>query len=355
MEGDVIHPIWFKNPESVTELYGENSYPSTEFASFRIHWLLQPSSSSLAAVRHFLNVIRKGIAIYKETPYDCILCYSHMSNALCGVVIKLFTRSRLVVQIVNEPHNNYLKQEPKLSVKNFILHLYGFSCAYISALASDRLLYIVPNMLKRFPLLRGLPATICPDVPPVPVSDSPPVDESFILSMGYPWYRKGYDVLILAFRKIFSRYPDVKLKIVGFIPDKTYLKRLAGDCESISIMDAVPHTVALDLIRSCTVFAMPSRSEGMGRVLIEAMRYGKPCVGTDTGGIPHMIRDGETGFIVPVDDVDALANKIAELLDNPTLRCEFGEKAKAIADVEFTVDAYVDGMTEAIRLATERA
>ena len=76
---------------------------------------------------------------------------------------------------------------------------------------------------------------------------------------------------------------------------------------------------------SADVFVIPSRTEGLPVVLLEAMSAGLPTVATVVGGIPEVIEDGVDGFLVPPNDVEQLSRKILELLGNAILRTQFRE------------------------------
>ena len=86
-----------------------------------------------------------------------------------------------------------------------------------------------------------------------------------------------------------------------------------------------------EVMRALDVFVLPSLNEGMGRVVVEAMASGKPVVAADVGGIPDMVRNGETGFLVDPRDPGAMRAAIEKLIDDPTLRAAMGEKGRKAA------------------------
>lgn len=92
-----------------------------------------------------------------------------------------------------------------------------------------------------------------------------------------------------------------------------------------------------DLYQASDIIVVPSLCpEALGLTNIEAGACRKPVVATRVGGIPEVIKDGENGFLVEAGDVEALAAKVALLLDNPDLRHEMGEKGRARVEAEFT-------------------
>ena len=86
---------------------------------------------------------------------------------------------------------------------------------------------------------------------------------------------------------------------------------------------------------------LPSNSEGLGRVLIEAQAMKKPVVAYSSGGISEALLHGETGFLVKTGDVDALAERISFLLENRTERLCMGEHGRAFVSRKFSISALV--------------
>ena len=97
------------------------------------------------------------------------------------------------------------------------------------------------------------------------------------------------------------------------------------------------------------VICMPSYREGLPRVLIEAIACGRPVVTADVPGCREVVRDGENGFLVPVRNGHATAEAIEQLVANPALRRHMGERARAIAEDEFSVTHFVTLSLEAYR------
>jgi glycosyltransferase involved in cell wall biosynthesis len=83
--------------------------------------------------------------------------------------------------------------------------------------------------------------------------------------------------------------------------------------------------------------------EGLGRALQEGGLLRRPGIGTDLGGIPEAIRDGESGFVVPVGDVDVLADRMETLVADPALRLAMGAAAHDHIRATFTIPAMVAG------------
>lgn len=102
----------------------------------------------------------------------------------------------------------------------------------------------------------------------------------------------------------------------------------------------------LELMALCDVFVLPSYREGIPRTLLEASSLAKPMVTSLAVGCKEVVKEGENGFLVPVGDTKALAQKIHYLVQNPALRLSMGEKARQIAQKEFDVSIIVKAHLE---------
>jgi|SRR5690554_25209 len=151
-----------------------------------------------------------------------------------------------------------------------------------------------------------------------------------VIAVGSHSYIKGYDLLLLAWREVIRNYSDWVLTIYGKIDDdKTYLKQ----AETLGISNSVHfHNPVKDIQRKymeSSIMVLPSRSEGFGMVLIEAMACGVPCVSFNCPeGPADIIRDGQDGFLVANGNVEELASKIMMLIEDEARRKSMGAKAK---------------------------
>ncbi|HZU08069.1 MAG TPA: glycosyltransferase family 4 protein [Chloroflexota bacterium] len=132
------------------------------------------------------------------------------------------------------------------------------------------------------------------------------------------------------------------LQLVGSGPLQPALVRRAqqlGIAERVDLRPHVPSSAMPEIVAGWDVLALPSLTrpnwkEQFGRILIEAMASGVPCVGSDSGEIPHVL--GEAGLVVPEGAVDALHAALARLQEEPTLRRELAERGRARVLAHFT-------------------
>jgi len=150
--------------------------------------------------------------------------------------------------------------------------------------------------------------------------------------------QKGQRYLISAAEKVTEELPGAAFLIVGDGPEleqrKQQRKRL-GLAETVLFTghrDDVP-----DLLAMSDVMALPSLREGGPITLFEAMRVGKPVVGTPVGLMPDVIVDGRTGYLVPPKEVDPLASRLVELLQDPDRAEQMGRAAQeAVKDYDMS-------------------
>jgi glycosyltransferase involved in cell wall biosynthesis len=121
------------------------------------------------------------------------------------------------------------------------------------------------------------------------------------------------------------------LVVVGDGPDRERVQALAAGRPRTHLTGFVEHTAVPAVLASLDVLVLPSAYEEMGSVLTEAMASGLPVVASDVGGIPEVVRHGETGLLVPPGDVDALAAALDRLAADPGLRARLAAGARARA------------------------
>ena len=170
-----------------------------------------------------------------------------------------------------------------------------------------------------------------------PESDNrrPPHRPLRLLFVGNLSRRKGADLLTPVMEALGSEF---ELRFTSGLrrgtripkgPNMVALGRLTQDSELI------------DAYRQCDVLFYPSRFEGFGLPLVEAMACGKPVIGTNTSSLPEIVEDGVTGILCPVDDVTAFAAACRKLADNPEMLHQYGQAAERRVKERFSEDLII--------------
>ncbi len=354
LEGDVLHPIWFERPDQVEAELGAGTYPEYTRARFHYHWFLAFRHKGWRRRLSWLwFYLKTGLALHRKNRFDCIVVYSHMMPALAGVVLKLLTGAKLIVEIMTAPELSYLYESQQRKLGAYASRLFSHCSLYLTVLMSDRVHLLYDSQLGHFPLLRRVPSSIFHDF--VVLANVRPAEaeerERVVLLVGAPWFLKGADLLVKAFLKIADEFPDITVKIQGYYPDKDELEAIIAGFPRIEIVKAVPHPETLRRITRALILVHPSRCDGLSRVLIEAMGSAVPIIASDAGGNPHCVRDGETGLIFPSGDADTLSMRLRELLSDKEQRERLGKKAHEQAWTEYTERVYVERFIEMVGLA----
>jgi colanic acid/amylovoran biosynthesis glycosyltransferase len=164
-----------------------------------------------------------------------------------------------------------------------------------------------------------------------------------ILMTGALIWRKAYEFALTAYAEACKRGLDAELTIAGG-GGKEETSRLLYTIQDLGLESRVfwkgsqsPERI-LEMLRESDVFLHSSVSEGISNAVLEAMACGLPVVVTDAGGMREAVRDGIDGFVVPVRDVDAMAEALLKLARDPELRRRMGAAARQRVLEEFTLE-----------------
>ncbi len=159
-----------------------------------------------------------------------------------------------------------------------------------------------------------------------------------ILNVGKFKRAKNHLLLVEAFAKAWAEERRLRLMLAG---DGSARKKVEARVKQLGLEDRVDflgwRSDIPNLLSRCDIFVLSSEWEGFGIALVEAMAGGKPIVATRVGGVPEVVEDGETGFLVPPRDAEALAGAILKLARDENLRREMGEKGWKRAREKFDI------------------
>jgi glycosyltransferase involved in cell wall biosynthesis len=153
-----------------------------------------------------------------------------------------------------------------------------------------------------------------------------PEDEVVLISIGRLIKRKALDFVLLALSRLDKG--RFRLLVIGDGPEEAHLRdlvRTLGLSSQVDFLGAVWGDPKFQYLAAADMFVLPSAHEGFGLVFLEAMHCGLPVIASSSGGQTDFLRDGETGFLVPVGDVEVLAERILRLADDEGLRRRMSE------------------------------
>jgi glycosyltransferase involved in cell wall biosynthesis len=178
-----------------------------------------------------------------------------------------------------------------------------------------------------------------------------------ILYAGVLIPRKGIHHLVNAFACIARDFPQACLIIAGLAENKSYAAQLKAQTREadlngrVEFVDEMPQVKLAARMQEACAFVLPSYSEGLPRVVYEAMAVGLPVIASGISGIPDIVQDGVTGFLVQPGDEAALAEKIRWILEHPEESYAMGQRGRISAERVFSTETYLHAYREVFQAA----
>ena len=157
-------------------------------------------------------------------------------------------------------------------------------------------------------------------------------DQIAVAKVARLFHLKGHKFLIEAARTVIDRCPNVRFVLIGDgILREQFEQRISelGLSEHFILTGLVPPEQIPELVNAAEIVAHTSEWEGLARVLPQALISGKPVVSYDVDGAREVVIPGETGYLLPVEEIAGLADAICELAESPELRIRLGENGRA--------------------------
>lgn len=172
-----------------------------------------------------------------------------------------------------------------------------------------------------------------------------------IVSVGrlVPW--KGFELLIRTLPRFKETFPDVRLLIIGSGPDLAHLEAVAsevGVSDDVVFTGALHRDVLIRYVRIADVFVLNTAYEGFSHLILETMSIGVPVVTTLVGGNSEVIDDGKNGYLVKLNDVNAIVARTTTLLQDAGLRATISQSAKRKVK-QFSNERMVDEVSKIIK------
>lgn len=298
---------------------------------------------------HLRSALRELTRLLRQQASDALLCHGYKANLLGRIAARRIgipavavsrgwtgeNRKVRVYEALDRRHLRFMDHvvavsdgqaakvrrcrvpERKLSVIRNSARLAAFTQP--DPLARERLTGLFPDSVARLPL---------------------------VLAAGRLSPEKGFDVLVQAAAQI----PDARFVLFGEGSERPRLEQMIAEL-GLSVRFQMPgFTTECDrFVPWADIFVLPSHTEGLPNVALEASSAGVPVVATAVGGTPEVVADGETGFLVPPARPDRLAERIRELFTDPAFRKRLGEAGRRRMQERFTFAAQADAY---VRLLT---
>ncbi len=328
----------------------DRSYDGLKFSEFTYHALPYIRNRFLKYPYYVASTVRMALRANRQRKIDYVHSYDPLVFGATALLIKIFTGAKMVVEV-----NGNLLEAGFLDRGGLVQKVKKRAFRILigtSLLFSNTVKFLNRSQQEEWRgFLTGKKTALFHDFVPTHVFDpARSNDGNYILFMGHPFHSKGVDVLIKAFLKVCDAFPEARLKIIGHASarEREEYLALAGGNKRIEILKPVYYDEAQKLFQDCTFFVLPSRSEAMGRVIIEAMACGKAVIGSNTGGIPGLIEDKASGYLFEPGDVDGLAYKMKQLLSDRALRERMGKRGAEIVKQRLSSQKYAERFYEMI-------
>jgi glycosyltransferase involved in cell wall biosynthesis len=275
----------------------------------------------------------------------------HILNAhlfVPGIIGRIFGKLLRIPGVIHTTHNiMYPRWEPFFNrllerfTSRVIVDSYAVKKKLIGAGQTDQLITVIYNGIDENEF--------------APTSDVSEVRDALNIARGdivlgnisgLQFY-KGHDFLLDVFAKLAHSHKQVHLMLIGDGEEKSSLVNRARELKIESRVHFLGRRTNIPpLIRSMDIMVHPSRWEGFGIILAEAMYCGIPVVASDRGGIPEVVENNMCGYTHPFGDTDAFVNSISKLILDKELRTEFGANGEYRVKRMFTVDTMMQAYSK---------
>ncbi|MCK5061842.1 glycosyltransferase family 4 protein [Candidatus Parcubacteria bacterium] len=300
----------------------------------------------------FVSLIR-GLWLVKRKRIDVIISQSPLFDGWVAVIINKVYKKKLIIEAHSDWVNSLFLQHRipfPTTVRRLFIYLGRFSLSrasvvrVVSKALQDQVLEYCPDCkIIKFPAFTDID---------IFKNETGISWEPIILFTGSLYRLKGVQLLIEAFGRLQDRFSEFKLVIIGDGPYKEDLKKLAvsSKIKKIEFTGSLSQEQVKNWMKKCWCFVLPSLSEGLGLVLLEAASLSKPLIGSNTGGISEIIIDGENGFLFTPGSIQELTKTLEKIMSDKKLAVSMGETGKRIVENKFSLKKYYEGYFDLIKL-----
>jgi glycosyltransferase involved in cell wall biosynthesis len=299
----------------------------------------------IGTVFWMILAVFKGAGIIRKEKIGVVISQAPLFDGLVSIILKWISRVKVIVEV----HSDWIESlfmQHRLPFKLILKKIFKNWGAFVLGRADK--VRVVSASLKqqveknskakniiKFPAFTDLEIFL---------EESNISYEPIITYIGWLYPLKGVVLLIKTFANIKDKYPEYKLEIIGEGPSRDELEELVKN-KSIKDVEFTgwlkTHEVKNRLRRS-SCLVLPSYSEGLPRVLLEAAALKKPLIATEVGGIPEVIADGENGFLFSPGNVEELTYALEKLIRDDKLIKAMGEAGRQIVKNKYSGEKFFE-------------
>ena len=284
---------------------------------------ITPQEETGSRIGDFLARYRKLRRIFMELAPDCILSFIGKNNIMTLLCTR-FTGIPAVVSVRGEPKSEYYNFPMRFLAKTL------FACAAGVIVQTGAARDFFPPVIRKKAVILKNPLN-----PAFVRERRTGRPDGRIVSVGRVDANKNHALILRAFARIAPEFPDASLVIYG---DGEKRRELIGKAQELGLSDRVQFPGAVsdvaEKIRTASAFVLSSGHEGMPNALIEAMCLGIPSISTDCpcGGPRELIEDGVNGYLIPVGDEEALADRLRRIFSDEEGAERMGKQAALLLE-----------------------
>jgi glycosyltransferase involved in cell wall biosynthesis len=291
-----------------------------------------------------LHVIKNAFLYNKKNKVDLIVAYDPLLSGVLGGILKLIFKCKLIVELNSSDLGTAIEMEMGSGLLTKI-KVFAANKTRAMVLANvDGIKLLTENQRGILEHKYHAKKVYCfhDFVPTYYFTDAPKKMDPYILFVGYPFYRKGIDLLIEAFTRITDEFPEMELWLIGYRLEEEAKQTVGQWHDRVKFIKPVYYDELRAYFLNCRCFVLPSREEGMGRVLLEAMASGKAIVGANVGGIPGLLENNVNGLLFESENINDLEKKLTLVLSDVALTRTLGGKAVDTIVDKFSAERYID-------------
>ena len=283
-------------------------------------------TNSKSKLKYCRNGVNLGKKLFEQNKYDLIITQEPFLTGLVGHKLKKKFGSKLLVHFHGDfwQNKNWLK-ESKLNFIFLLISKFVVPRADAIRVMSQG----QKDKLKKFGdkvRVISTPVDLEKFLQVQPKYDN----KKLVLHVGRYDKVKDFKTLLNSFKIVSDKFSEVEFVQVG-----ADLKNIPNNLNIITESNTSPDVLVTKWYPNSDVVVSSSTSESFGKVLVEANACGKPVVSTATTGAKEIIKDGYNGYLVPIGDAKALADKILYLLNNPDIAKEMGENGRKLVKEKY--------------------
>jgi len=287
-------------------------------------------TNSCCKLKYCCDAFHVGKKLFKNNGYDLIVTQTPFLDGLAGWCLKKRFGAKLLVHFHGDfwKNRNWLKESRINYVMLLLSKIVVRGADAIRVMSNGQ-----KDKLGRYKNKARIISTPV-DLEKYQKCQQYNIETKNILHIGRDDEVKDYNTLVKVFKIIKEKIGDAKFVQVGSdIKIKEAIKE--NDFQDIETKGRKSADEIIDIYSDSNIFVLSSTSESFGKVLVEANACGRPVVSTATTGAKEIIKDGENGYLVPIGDYQALAEKIIYLLEHPDESKAMGERGRQIVKERF--------------------